>query len=338
MRAGKMRRWVQSPVLHFVAIGAVLFAVSALRSTPAPEREEVEREPILISGEQIRLMRADFAKRWGTMPDPEQLTALINQAIDDELLYREARALALDFEDGSVRRRLVEKMRAVSDHPGRSEEDLYREARALGLDDDVVIRRLLIAKMRLFLQQDLHGAPPAEKDLQGYLDRHRERFMQPAAVTFSQVFLGAATHGDHPERDAHAVLAKLGTRSPSAEIVSELSDPFPLGLEFPAYSRSRIASRFGKSFADRVFDCEKGSWCGPIASPYGLHWVFVHEKSPERMPPLAAVRKRIVHAVTAERAAVQLARGLARLRTLREIRVEGREDLSVPDRTLAAKP
>ncbi len=26
-----MRRWVQSPVLHFVAIGAVLFAVSALR-------------------------------------------------------------------------------------------------------------------------------------------------------------------------------------------------------------------------------------------------------------------------------------------------------------------
>ena len=155
VRAGTMRRWLQSPVLHFVVIGAVLFAVSALRSTSAPERGKVDHEPILISGERIQVMRADFAKRWGTMPTPEQLTALINQAIDDELLYREARALALDFEDGSVRRRLVEKMRAVSDHPGRSEEDLYREARALGLDDDVVIRRLLIAKMRLFLQQDL---------------------------------------------------------------------------------------------------------------------------------------------------------------------------------------
>jgi len=333
-----MRRWVQSPVLHFVAIGAVLFAVSALRSTPAPERGKVEHEPILISGEQIRLMRADFAKRWGMMPTREQLTVLINQAIDDELLYREARGLALDFEDGSVRRRLVEKMRAVSDHPGRSQEDLYREARSLGLDDDVVIRRLLIAKMRLFLQQDQHEMPLTEEDLQDYLDRYRERFVQPAEVTFSQVFLSTATPRDHVEKDAQAVLAKLHGRPPTAEIVAELSDPFPLGLEFPAYSRSRIASRFGKSFADRIFDCPDGTWSGPIASPYGLHWVFVHEKSPERMPPLAAVRKRIVHAVMAERAALRLARGLARLRGLREIRVEGREDLSEPGGTLAAKP
>lgn len=80
------------------------------------------------------------------------------------------------------------------------------------------------------------------------------------------------------------------------------------------------------------------AWSGPIASPYGLHLVFVHKKSPERMSPLAAVRQRIIQAVMAERAAVQLARGMARLRTLREIRVEGREDLSVPARTLAAKP
>ena len=333
-----MRRWLRSPVVHFVVIGAVLFAVSALRSTLAPEPGKVEREPILISGERIQVMRADFAKRWGTMPTPEQLTALINQAIDDELLYREARALALDFEDGSVRRRLVEKMRAVSDHLGRSQEELYREARALGLDDDVVIRRLLIAKMRLFLQQDLNGAPLAEKDLQNYLDGHHERFVQPPEVTFSQVFLSTATHRDHPEKDAQAVLAKLHGRPPTAEIVAELSDPFPLGLEFPAYSQSRIAARFGKDFADRVFDCPKGTWSGPIASPYGLHWVWVHEKSPQRMPPLAAVRQRIAQAVMAERQAVRLARGLARLRSLREVRVEGREDLSVPGRTLAAKP
>ena len=78
----------------------------------------------MISAERIRVMRSDFAQRWGHQPTPEQLTALIKQAIDEELLYREARVLALDFEDGSVRRRLVEKMRAVSDHPGRSQDEL----------------------------------------------------------------------------------------------------------------------------------------------------------------------------------------------------------------------
>ncbi len=333
-----MWRWLRSPVLHFVVIGAVLFAASALRSTSAPLREKVEREPILISAERIRVMRTDFAKRWGTMPTPEQLTALINQAIDDELLYREASALALDFQDGSVRRRLIEKMRAVSDHPDRSPEELYREARALGLDDDIVIRRLLIAKMRLFLQEDWNGAPLAEKDLQDYLDRHRDRFAQPPEVTFSQVFLSTATHGDHPEKDVRAVLAQLRTRPPSAETVAELSDPFPLGLEFRAYSQSRIASRFGKDFADKVLGSQHGTWSGPIASPYGLHLVWVHEKSPERMPPLAAVRQRVVQSVMAERQAVRFARGLARLRSLREIRVEGGEELSVPGRTFAAKP
>jgi hypothetical protein len=40
----------------------------------------------------------------------------------------------------------------------------------------------------------------------------------------------------------------------------------------------------------------------------------------------------------AERQAVRLVRARARLRRLREIRVEGREDLSVPGRTLATKP
>ncbi len=61
-----MRRWLRSPVLHFMVIGAVLFAGSLLRGTSAPERAKVDREPILVSRARIQVMRADFAKRWGT--------------------------------------------------------------------------------------------------------------------------------------------------------------------------------------------------------------------------------------------------------------------------------
>ncbi len=330
-------RCLRSRSLHFVIIGAALFGVRALRAPSAPEPGKPERAPIVISAERIRLMQSDFVQRWGAMATAEQLNALIEQAIEEELLYREARALALDFEDRSVHRRLLEKMRVVSDRPGRSHEELIREARALGLDDDVVIRRLLIEKMRLILAEDPNETPLAERDLQEYLERHRDRFEQPAELTFSHVFLSASTRGDHLERDAAAVLAQLRSQSRSWEAAAELSDPFPLGLQLRAYSENRIVSRFGKPFAKQVFDLEPGVWSGPIASPYGLHLVWVHEKSAPRVPQLAAVRQQVVQAVMAERSAAQLARGLARLRGLYEIRVEGRDDPSSPGPALAAR-
>jgi len=331
------RRWFRSPILHFVLIGALLFGVRALRARSTPEHAKVERAPIMISAARIRLMQTDFVQRWGVMPTPGQLTALIEQAVEEELLYREARALALDFEDRSVRRRLLEKMRAVSDRPARSQEELIHEARALGLDDDVVIRRLLIEKMRLVLEQDPNVPPLTDKDLQDYLERHRDGFVQPAELTFSHVFLSASAHGDHLEKDAQALLARLRAQSPDPEAAAELSDPFPLGLQIRAYSQNRVVARFGKPFAEQVFDLQPGAWSGPIASPYGLHLVWVDEKSPTRMPQLAAVRQQLAQALMAERTAAQLARGRARLRGLYEIRVEGRDDLSAPGTALAAQ-
>ena len=113
----------------------------------------------------MRTLSAEFAERWGSPPSAAQQRALVEQAAQEEMLFREARLLALGLGDGSVRRRLVEKMRLVSDRPGRSEDELVREAIELGLDDDVVIRRLLVEKMRLVLRQEAGGTPIADLDL-----------------------------------------------------------------------------------------------------------------------------------------------------------------------------
>lgn len=316
--------------MHFVLIGAALFGARMLRVPSAPARQAVARAPIVLSAERIRVMQTDFVQRWGPAPTAEQMTALLEQAIEEEVLYREARALAFDFEDRSVRRRLLEKMRVVSDRPARSQEDLVREARALGLDDDAVIRRLLIEKMRLFLAQGQGPqAPPSDTELQHYLERHRDRFLQPPEATFSHVFLSASTHADHLETDAQVALAHLRSQSPAAATAEALSDPFALGLEIRAYSRGRLIARFGKPFAEQVFGLPPGRWSDPIASPYGLHLVWVEEKTEPRLPELATIRQQVAEAVAADRAAQRLAQGLARLRGLYEIRVEGRDDLSI---------
>ena len=65
------------------------------------------------------------------------------------------------------------------------------------------------------------------------------------------------------------------------------------------------------------------TWSAPLASPYGLHLVWVHQHEPERLPSLDAVRETVALALMQERAARNLQTGLARLRDLYEARVEG---------------
>jgi hypothetical protein len=89
---------------------------------------EVRRDPIVISRERERTLAEEFQRRWNGPPSAAQRRALVADAVDQELLFREAKVLALELGDGSVRRRLVEKMRLVGDRPGRGEDALVRDA------------------------------------------------------------------------------------------------------------------------------------------------------------------------------------------------------------------
>jgi PPIC-type PPIASE domain len=229
-------------------------------------------------------------------------------------------------------------MRAVTANPRRGDEELYHEAVALGLDDDVVIQRLLRQKMRLLLQHDPNGTPLREQDILQYVERHRDRFVQPATVTFSHVFLSARARGGGLQEEAEAVLAYLRARSLPPEATDELSDPFPLGRRFQAHAQSGVGRAFGDSFAAQVFELEPQTWTGPIASPFGRHLVWVHERVPERLPSLDAVWQQVAYAVLEERAAARLASGLQQLRRLYSIRVEIPDDISAVDVPLTGGP
>jgi PPIC-type PPIASE domain len=315
------RRVLRHPVAQFALIGAALLALRGTVRWFGGYAAAATRAPIVISAEHIRAMRAEFEQRWSVPPNPRQLRALIDGAVEDELLYREARVLALGFKDASVRRRLVEKARAVVWRPGASLDELQRRALALGLDDDLVIRRLLEEKMRLYLQRDPGEAPISDAEMMEYMQRHRARFVRPETVTLTHVFFSRYQRGAHLAADAADALSALVGKAPTAA-VAELSDPFPLGLSLRAYTPRQLTARFGKPFADRVLAMQPGSWSAPLASPFGLHLVWVHQHEPERLPPLDAVRETVELAVKQERAARNLQTGLARLRALYEVRVE----------------
>lgn len=322
---GLARRAAASPLVHFAVAGAVLVAVAGVleRDRAADEvAPRAERAPIVLTSERAAALERGFVERWGRAPSAPERTALLEEAVHEEMLYREARVLALGLDDASVRLRLLELMRQLGERPARDEDTLVAEAIELGLDDDVVIRRLLAQKMRLVLQRDQAGVAAGDDVLAAILERERARFVQPEAVTVQQVFLSSDVRGDAAARDAARLLAELRAGTLDSQSAADRSDPLPLAAALTAQPRLKLQARFGKAFADAVFALDTGAWSGPIASPFGLHLVRVVEKQPERLPELDEVRPALIETLRRERAQANLARGLARLRGLYEVRIE----------------
>lgn len=314
-------RSLAHPAVHFVLGGAALFLAERWWSAHAArESADPWREPIVISALRLEELREEYARETGAVPSPAAEEALVARAIDDEILYRAARAIGLHREDPSVRAWLARKMRFVSDGGERSEQDLYQEALALGLDrDDVVVRRILVQKMRL-LAEVAGETEPSDAELQAYLEVHRERWTSPPRVSLWHLYLSRDRHGPGLEAAASDLLAWVRDRAP--EQTTGLGDPFPLGRRHVARTRQQLESIFGPEFAAQAMAVERGRWHGPVPSAYGLHLIYVDEKRPAEPASLDSVRNQVSRRLIAERRQARLESVLARLRQRHAVEID----------------
>ena len=163
-----MTRVLKDPLLHFLVVGAILFALAAWHG----EWIRSGRERIVIGAEQVAQVRAAAELLKGRALGDDEVAALLEPTIRDEVLYREALALKLDANDDEVRRRLIEKMS--------------------------------------YLTQDLADpAPSSEAELRKFYDDSPARFETPELVTFDQVFFSPSERGDAVRADAEAGIAAL---------------------------------------------------------------------------------------------------------------------------------
>lgn len=306
--------------------------MDALVLPPAPvARRPVARPSIVITAPQIEELRADFARQTGSLPGPAQEAALIDDAIDDELLYQEARARGLDRGDRSIRFRLIEKMHFLKQDteadmdadPDVDDDALYREALEIGLDrDDAVIRRILTKKMRLLAGRWAAAGDPSEEELQEYFRAHRDRYRQPRRVSLSHVFLRRDRPRAVPDADARRLLGELQSAALGADGAIGRGDVFALGHHFRSKSQHDLQKIFGADFAAAVIAASPGAWIGPVRSPYGVHLVWIGDVEPERVADLASVRKQVEQTLRTERREAGVRRTLEELRQQYEVRVE----------------
>ena len=102
-----MTGWRREPLVHFVVLGAILFALAQWRGGGAGANA------IVITPGQVDAMVATFTRTWQRPPTDEELKGLIDDSVREELAVREAVALGLDRDDTVIRRRLRQKVEFI---------------------------------------------------------------------------------------------------------------------------------------------------------------------------------------------------------------------------------
>jgi parvulin-like peptidyl-prolyl cis-trans isomerase-like protein len=91
--------------VHFLAIGALMFALYAL----VADRNR-DPETIVVGQGQIDMMTTVFERTWQRAPTPDEVKTLIDGYVREEILYREGVAMGLDRDDQLIRRRVRQKV------------------------------------------------------------------------------------------------------------------------------------------------------------------------------------------------------------------------------------
>ncbi|MBC7799094.1 MAG: peptidyl-prolyl cis-trans isomerase [Gemmatimonadaceae bacterium] len=107
-RASRPAWWrglLHEPLVHFMALGGLLFAASAVLA-PAQDTSRVIAVTPAVRAE----ITALYAGTHGRPPNEAELAPLIENWVRTQILYREALALGLDKGDEMIRERITHKM------------------------------------------------------------------------------------------------------------------------------------------------------------------------------------------------------------------------------------
>ena len=228
---------------------------------------------IVISQSMQEDMAREFQARWSRPPGEQEMARLVVARVRDEIAYREGLALGLDRDDPVVKRRIRQKLEIVD------EERIARDA-------------------------------PTDADLTAYLSRNAERFMQPAMITFDQIYFDGSGKPADVERAVAAARVAVMRGANSAGLGQRTMLPGHV----ENMSLDLVARDFGADIAGRLATLPVGEWTGPIASGFGVHLVRVTAHAPAALPPLAAIRTQVAREWENERRTISLDENYRKLR------------------------
>jgi hypothetical protein len=222
------------------------------------------------------------AYQWMSPVDSDGRRIVITQGVVDDLVTQHVAAKGREPNFTELNHLIESYVR---------DEILYREGVRLGLErDDIVVKRRVRQKIEMIAEEDASTRAPSDVDLFAYLTANPARFVQPAILTFEQVFIGESTSG--PAVVQAVAITREGLRSGTDP--EKLGKPTLLPRRMTRTPVDLVARDFGASFAHALENVPVGEWVGPLDSSFGAHYVRVADRTPAAAPQLAAVRDQVV--------------------------------------------
>lgn len=105
---GGLPAWLRDPLLHFLVLGALLFAIDHALSGKA-----YDPHTIVVDAKVDQHAIDIFQASRGRPPTEQELSALRQRWVDNEVLYREGLALQVDRGDEAIRDRVIFKALSI---------------------------------------------------------------------------------------------------------------------------------------------------------------------------------------------------------------------------------
>lgn len=236
-----LRTLVREPLLHFVLIGAALFAWYKIASKPVqpPATAPMLSYRIIVDGSKLHELIINFEQNQGRVPTRVELSNLVNDWVREEVLCRSALAAGVDRNDPVIRQRLTNLMQWYLAGEGADGE--------AGQD-----------ALRRYYEGDATGATNT--------------------LLFEQIFFNPAVRGP-VLMEARKTLEMLQAgKINGVQAATTRGDPLVVGGDKAAeelqHGRAEdLATNFGRPFIELVRRMPLDGWSGPVQSSLGWHLV-----------------------------------------------------------------
>jgi peptidyl-prolyl cis-trans isomerase C len=248
----KITLFFKEPFIQFLILGGVLFLFNSFMR----QRSDRQSREITIDNAQIGLMMGNYKTQTGVLPTKQQLDAMIENYIREEISYREAKKMGLDKDDEIIRRRLSQKFD--------------------------------------FLQTDISQTnSPSEEDLKQFYLKNPSLFETDETVSFSHIYF-STDHSTDSVAKQRALTALQQLRKSGLQHAPEKGDHFALQYDYTDQAPVDIRQNFGdKSILDTLFKAPVGNWAGPAQSGYGWHLLYISNRKPATRIPFASIKDEV---------------------------------------------
>ncbi|MBW2939408.1 peptidyl-prolyl cis-trans isomerase [Zhongshania aquimaris] len=260
-----MRQLIRSRLLHFTIVGFVLYVVNGHF-----ERQN-QRVLTCLTPSQRAVLTADWAQVVGRAPTANELSQLVNVALDEQMLVSEAMLQGLHKSDQVIIQRLLRDADFLG-IKGDSQDKIDAVLATGVAAGDEVVRRRLIQLMQHASALNLSGLAPSKDELDTIYSQRPDLGVVPLRLSFEHVFFDSS----HSNARARAEqILRENTQD------SVRGDVFLDGNHFSNLNRVAITSKFGEDFSLALASSAKpiGSWFGPLQSAYGFHLVRIKNRN-----------------------------------------------------------